>query len=191
MPAKPRLQIDREVVKALFVQGFMPAQVAAKVGMNPRTVATWARRGNWRSLRAENAKLTRIVTGPTLAPSVARSSESVRTGLASELELQISKLRDVPAKSGLEHVARRAQVAKTIVDSAARTFGWDEQRSSSAVSVETMMDLAHGARPALPEATVTVAPAVESSDSVSEAQKAQAIDTQATEPTIESFMPDL
>ena len=197
MPAA--IKTDLNLIQAWYSQGATPAEIAAKFDLNRSTVAGWAKRYGWSKAREAAKQMVQQVkvSSPVLSRSVAGVSERVREKLADKIERQVDKLAGIPIRPGLANLARHVGVTKTLVDAARPVLGWDEQRMSGAVSVESMLDLSPvSTQPVLdaPGSNATQVAISESaltSDLVSEAQKTQAIDTQATEPTYDSFAPDL
>jgi transposase-like protein len=64
-----------ELVKAQYITGESSAAIAAKFGMNARTVQRWANEGNWDKLRQNNDKVVQINAAATVgkAQAVARA----------------------------------------------------------------------------------------------------------------------
>jgi hypothetical protein len=179
------LQADRGIVQALYMQGFSPPQIAAKTGLNPGTITTWSHRYGWKKARAQATEMVKSVvhaSTPILSKTVAGTSDRVRESLATELEKQVNKLAEIPIAPGLNGLARKATVTKLLVDAARPVMGWDDQKSSSAVSVESMLDVDIGSRDALPVATVRVEPVAAQSDTESDAFDSERVLTQCSEP---------
>jgi hypothetical protein len=122
---KALLNVDRELVKALFVQGFTPTQIARKTGLNSDTVATWSKRGKWTALRSKTCESLSQPLEKLAALTIAERSTRVRSALADELGESVGALRQTPAKPDLEHLSERAEVAGKLTNAAGKVFGWD------------------------------------------------------------------
>jgi hypothetical protein len=175
MPAA--LQVDLGLIQAFYMQGASSPQIAAKFGVNLSTVQGWVHRYGWNKARQVASGLIQAqsksvrMTAPVLSKTVSGTSERVRESLASELEKQVTRLSEIPIKPGLAGLARKASVTKLLVDASRPVLGWDEQRMSGAVSVESMLDLS----PITSQ--VTVAPAIESDmASIPNAQPSESTD---------------
>ncbi len=111
-------------MKALFVQGFTPTQIARKTGLNANTVATWSKRGNWTGLRSKTCENLSQPLEKLAAVSIAERSARVRSALADELGESVSALRQTPLKPSLAHLDERAGVTQKLAGAASKTFGW-------------------------------------------------------------------
>jgi hypothetical protein len=122
---KALLNVDHELVKALFVQGFTPTQIARKSGLNANSVATWSKRGNWTAIRSKTCESLSQPLEKLASLTIAERSTRVRSALADELGESITVLRQTPPKPELEHLNQRAEVTGKLTGSAAKVFGWD------------------------------------------------------------------
>ena len=195
------LQVDKGLIQALYMKGRTPTEIAKQFNLNASTVHAWVKRHGWArdKANAQHALQSQAIrfSTPALSRAVANVSERTREGLAFQLEGLVERLGQVPTGKGLKGVERKASVTKLLVDASRPVMGWDEQRMSGAVSVESMLDLSPVSTQPVIDAPGSIATQVAitesalASDLVSEAQKTQAIDTQATESTYDSFVPDL
>lgn len=160
MPAA--LQVDRELVKALFVQGFNAKQVHQKTGVNPRTVETWARKHKWREIRAKaEGKLTEPLNR-LLSQTISAHNEKVRSVLAESITVQaesllrqevtFNKLRNTPDGQGL------ASVTKTIAESAALVHGWGTEKPGTIIIVDDLRAFDKEVKPQPVDIQATVTP---------------------------------
>ncbi len=141
------LKVDREVVRALALQGLKPAQIAEKVGMKSSTVKTWLHRMGVSKTVSETKEI--LETGPRqdmalgIATDMAAKSKAAQAALSDVMMNQISvlqndpvtrtgQLRNTPAGQG------RAAVAKTVVEAASKVFGWDAQSARCIVDVHLL-----------------------------------------------------
>jgi hypothetical protein len=111
-------------VKALFVQGFTPTQIARKTGLNADTVSTWSKRGNWTALRSRTCESLSQPLEKLAALTIAERSARVRSALADELGESVGALRQTVAKPDLQHLNQRAEVSGKLTSSASKVFGW-------------------------------------------------------------------
>ena len=128
----------RELVKALFVQGFTPTQIARKTGLNADTVSTWSKRGNWTALRSKTCESLSQPLERLAALTIAERSARVRSELADELGESVGALRQTPAKPELQHLNQRAEVAGKLASSASKVFGWEGDGETPLVIVGEM-----------------------------------------------------
>jgi len=137
---KALLNVDRELVKALFVQGFSPTQIAHKTGLNANSVATWAKRGDWTAIRAKTCESLSEPLEKLAALTIAERSSRVRSALADELGESVGALRQTPAKPELEHLNQRAEVAGKLTGAASKVFGWAGQGEPPLIIVGQMRE---------------------------------------------------
>ena len=133
------LNYDRELVKALFVQGFTPTQIARKTGLNANSVATWSKRGDWTAIRSKTCESLSQPLERLAALTIAERSARVRSALADEVGESVGALRQTPAKPELQHLNQRAEVAGKLTGAAAKVFGWSDSSSGNAILVLGMM----------------------------------------------------
>ena len=129
-PLPPEL---RAVAKELYLQGFKPEAIAAKQGINRRTIAGWIRKLDWRDLRDKVVSAVSQSVRDGQNP-LAKASASAQSAFSDELHSQAALLRSKPAKrlSDLSSTPKRqgrAAVVSTLVHAAAKLYGWDASTS--------------------------------------------------------------
>jgi len=128
--------VDREVVKALILQGLRHDEVVRQTGVNPETLKTWIKRYKWAKLAAKanqirdlaqqsNSK-TLIQVASDKPESIRTASAIVRNRLSEELARTTEGLADLPeAKTAKERVTR-AKLLQELVAPAKVLYGWSE-----------------------------------------------------------------
>lgn len=122
-----RLNIDRERVKVLYVQGHSVTALAKLFKISPNSIANWVRRYKWSDLR-DSPELKQAKA--ELQANKAKS-DSVKAKLESELDVTITALSKTKPVNKLEHLSSRSKTLTGLVDSACKLFGWNNQTLSS------------------------------------------------------------
>jgi len=133
------LDVDWELIKALFCQGFNFKQISEKVGVKPQSVRSRANRLKWYSLRARTTNELKASAQPGLAMSVAQdlatASNKARNSLSDELHEQIEVIRNKRVTKGIQAIGQRAQVVNTITQTASKVYGWDSENDQRLCNV--------------------------------------------------------
>lgn len=119
----------RAIAKELYLQGFKPEAISEKYGINRRTIAGWIAKLDWRALRANVANAVSQSVQEARNP-LAKASQTAQAAFSDELHSQAALLRSKPARrlSDLSSTPKRqgrAAVVSTLVNAAAKLYGWD------------------------------------------------------------------
>lgn len=148
MPAA--VKIDRELVQALYLQGLNREDICKQTGLKQGTLRTWVARFKWDTLKEQARQALETAAQPSLAVQVAKDlsakSKAAREALAGELDTQLQALKTTPANgfADLRNTPEgqgRAAVAKTIAETAAKVFGWDNETTKNSVNIHLIASL--------------------------------------------------
>jgi len=144
----PGLDNNRIQAKAMFLSGLTIREIAASLGVNPNTVGSWTKRGNWGQIRAQMSAQMNKVGSPLVTKhsftdsSLAKRSALIRQSLSYEVEDQVESLRSTPcAPEQLGNTPAgegRATILKKITETAALIHGWDSERSPGLIVITDM-----------------------------------------------------
>jgi len=155
------LDVDREIVKALFIQGFTATQVARKTNLNPSTVSTWAHRGKWVSLRAKtDAALTNGTNGHgteqgrVIKAEVSAESARCRQMLSDQLLQVLLALAGISIEKTKDKLRERCDLLASIVGSAKVVHGWDNESTPGLAGLSELRMLREALAPRPPAGEV-------------------------------------
>lgn len=165
MPTVPKpLAIDWNAIQSLFLQGLPPATIAKQTGVKFGTIQSRASRKGWVAIRdgvkANLAKPLRDTLAMQVAQAqsnaIAKASQQAQTAFAEEVNAQAKLLRSKPAKrlSDLSSTPKRqgrAAVVSTLVNAAAKLYGWDQQSAQPSHVSLTKIDVHADTKPTKPD----------------------------------------
>ncbi len=119
------IEADWELVKARYVTGSSPAQLAAEFNVPVSTIRKRAQRGRWLRLRTGVKQNVDRLVEQAVSLTLAEKSAKVRDGLADELMRQVETVQRLPVKGGVRALSGRAELAQKMAASSAKVFGWE------------------------------------------------------------------
>lgn len=128
--------VDRELVKALILQGLKHDEVVRQTGVKPATLRTWANRYGWNTLIAKSKVIRETVqirveksqTGQSdSVKALATTGDSVRRSLADEALEAAATLKTFRKPKSREKLAEHLALVQQLVDISKPTFAWNEQ----------------------------------------------------------------
>lgn len=125
------LNANWPLAQSLYLQGVSLQDIAKQINVTLGSLRKRANRGNWTVLRRESVQIASTVVQGHTGRNLVQASRDVRQSLAEEVADQVSILRESPPKKVSElgntpDGQGRAAVTKTVIDSAASVFGWDD-----------------------------------------------------------------
>jgi len=158
------LNIDWNAIQSLFLQGIPPATIAKQTGLSVNTVQKRASRKGWVAIRdrvkVDLSKPLRDTLAMQVAQAqsnaIAKASAQAQTAFAEEVNAQAKLLRSKPARrlSDLSSTPKRqgrAAVVSTLVNAAAKLYGWDAQSSQPSHVSLTKIDVHSDTKPTKPD----------------------------------------
>lgn len=151
------LQIDRELFRALVLQGFNAAQVASKLGMNTDTAHSWIRRMGLRAT-ARKVKAELAQSGKQeLAMAIAEDeAQRARKLVGKAIARDVAFLAEAPATRNAAQACKRYTQLAPLLAGAERVYAWRADDTAPATVSFSRLDVHvhHDAAPALDCQTV-------------------------------------
>ena len=119
------LPADWELLKARYIVGASPKQLADEFAVSLVALRRRIVRGHWFRLRTAVKQDVSQAVEKTLA-TLQQKSERVRARLADELVRQTETLEVMPSKKNLADLSSRSDLASTVARTASVVFGWNE-----------------------------------------------------------------
>jgi len=152
------LQTDKELIKALVIQGTANKVICEKFGIKGPTLQTWINRYGWRTLQTKSVSFLKERHEPIMAESVAKASIAARNRLAEHLVRCVDRLED--PKTERKAMEQQADL-EPLVRNAEKLFQWSQASQSSLVNVSSLSRDMSDTPPA------EIAPVIDTSTSVS------------------------
>lgn len=135
-----RIDVDREMVKQLFLQGLKYSAIAERTGVNQKTVRTWSSRYGWTQIATQAKQSVVKACKDAVLTGLQARGDAIRLKLVEEVECQVDILMktkpryvsDLRNDNGLQG---RSALAKSIIDSATVLFGWEDQKQPGLILV--------------------------------------------------------
>lgn len=120
--------IDRELVKALVMQGLRQTEIIRQTGVKPKTLSTWINRYGWMNLASKaNSIREGAVQGKSnedRQKSLVSVSDSTRSALAGRITLHAQVLAAQKAPRTSRQVQKEAEAMRPVVQNGKDVFGW-------------------------------------------------------------------
>lgn len=119
------IDIDRELVKSLVLQGKPTKEICSITGVKAATLFVWKNRFGWgKALRVAKQEYERGMLEAEQTELNAKA-ERVRAGIADELEHDLAIIKANPAKT-IKNVQERQSALSAITGNAKTVFGWND-----------------------------------------------------------------
>jgi len=127
------LQVDRDMVRTLYMAGVRPTEIARQTGCKAATIGAWATRYGWvKALRGMSQSM-QIVQARAIS-----GDNRLRDALRSEAASQVETLTKTPIKNArsLANTPQRqgrAAVLKTLTEAVSLIDDWEQEKRSGLV----------------------------------------------------------
>lgn len=129
------LQVDKEVIKALVLQGLKVDDIAMRYGVKAGTIHTWVNREDWKGVKARTIEVLQSTQKPLLSDQVAQASVLTRNIVAERIK-QAAETIPIP-KSYRQAMKQQADM-EVLVRNGEKAFQWSQTGSSSMVSIHSL-----------------------------------------------------
>lgn len=130
--------IDRDLVKALVLQGLSNKEVCIQTGVADNVLRAWKCRYGWNELlRKARAQLVTVSSERVVNradSALVAKSEAVKNAIAVELEADLAVIQGKRGKT-LKTVAERQQVLSTMAGTGKIVFAWSDGSSTSVINI--------------------------------------------------------
>jgi hypothetical protein len=126
------IQADWELLKARYIVGASPKQLADEFGVSLVALRRRIVRGRWVRLRTGVKEDVSQAVEKTLI-SLRAKSERVKERLADELVRQTEALEHVPSKKNLKALSARSAIASTMATTSEKVFGWSHESDGETI----------------------------------------------------------
>jgi uncharacterized protein YjcR len=128
------LDVDKDIIRELVIQGLKVRDIAARYGVNPKTIQSWINRHGWKHLAERTVTvMQQTTTQPLLSDQVAKASIATRTAFAATLSELSDKVAGHKSKSLKSALALQEQL-EPAMRNAERLFRWADASVESMVS---------------------------------------------------------
>lgn len=139
--AAPLPKALRKEAKTLYLTGLNCKEVAAVLNLKPITVQYWRRTEEWENDRKQVKSVALATVKGATGNGLQRRSSEARELAANAVDAQ---LRAIAANPGVDDLANSkegqgsAAVLKTIVETAAQVYGWNDEKTVGLVVVDDL-----------------------------------------------------
>lgn len=130
------LEINREIVKTLYLQGYTTKTICDQTGCTPTALKTWRNRFKWNQQVAEAREIA-----VTHSAGVQSRSLALRETLADVLAKHSAALAKVPASPNLKHIKQVGDALEPLTRSAKTVFDWGNDKPNALIVMGDMRAL--------------------------------------------------